>query len=438
MFNGLTITFPNSQIQPKKVYKMSYRQANYEHDYARVYFRDWEIDISRVRPGSPMTITLDGKELVGYVHDVKTFKDNNKDFTEVGFIGASYVMRQSSQAMFKDVTASAVAEKIARKYGFSYKIEPHPRVYKQVSQAGLTDWQFLVKLAKQCGYFVKAESTTLYFQPVFKEAEETITEAPVFSKIDAGFKSVNPLYSFTPIIGETLGHTGADKAATAVAGVDPETGQYFKYTKPKRNTTTRQIAQPELFDKFATAVVAPSYDVAKYEAESIDERSKFPYVAEAEILGTSRVRPGGPIYLQNIGNKYSGYWTVIEVTHEVVEDSVNLYKFTSVITVASDSLGETATAKYPSKPSARGVRNISPALKGTKAKPKNLIKTPTIKVTPPKEIKLVDRINRAANSGARVAQATWTSSTGNLKAAPVTATRNATSVKKAVNYFGRR
>ncbi len=438
MFNKLKVSFPNALVQPTRVYKMSYRQANYEHDYARVYFRDWAIDISKVRPGSPMIITLEDKELVGYIHDVKTYKDNNKDFTEVGFIGASYVMRQSSQGTYNNVTASTVVEKIARKYGFSYKIEPHPRVYKQLSQAGLTDWQFLVKLAKQCGYFLRAESTTLYFQPVMQEMDEFITEAPVFSKVDAGIKSRNPLYSFTPIVGETLGFSGTDKSATSVAGVDPETGKYFKYTKPKRNAPTRKISQPELFDKHATSVVAPSYDVAKYEAESVDERSRFAYVAEAEILGTARVRPGGPIYLQNVGSKYDGYWTVLEVNHEVIEENLNLYKYTSVITVGTDALGENAVGKYPNKPSVRGIRNISPALKGTKSKPQNVIKTPTIKVTPPKTVKLVDRINRSADSGIRVAQATWTSSTGSLKSVARSTTRSTTAVKKAVSYFGRR
>lgn len=438
MFNQLTVSFPNTPTQPTRVYKMDYRQRNYEHDYARVYFRDWDLDVSRIRPGSPMVIVLDKKELAGYVHDVKSFKDNNKNFTEVGFIGASYVMRQSSQTLYKNVSASTVAEKIARKYGFAYKVEPHPRIYKQIAQAGLTDWQLLVKLAKQCGYFVRAESTTLYFQPVLKEVDEFITETPIFAKVDAGFKSRTPLYSFVPIIGETLGHSGADKSATAVAGVDPETGQYFKYTKPKRSNATRKISQPELFDRFATSIVAPSYETAKFEADSVDERSKFAYIAEAEILGTSRVRPGGPVFLQNIGSKYSGYWTVLEVNHEVIEDTLNLYKFTSVLTVGTDSLGQNAVSRYPDTPSARGIRTISPALKGTKVKPKSFVKTPTIKVTPPKTVKLVDRINRAADSGPRTSQATWSSTSGNLKSKQLSASRTPTSIKKAVNYLGRR
>ena len=437
MFSQLTVRFPNALSQPLRVHRLSYRQANYEHDYARVLFRDWDLDISRIRPGSPMVITLDSKEFVGYVHDVKVTSDNNSNFTEVGFIGASYVMRQSSQKTFYNQTGSAIAESLAKKYNFAYKVQPHPRVYKQVSQAGLTDWQLLVKIAKECGYFVRMDSTTLVFQSVTSDFEEYITETPVFSKVDAGFKPLNPIYSFSPVVGETLGHEGADRSATAVAGVDPETGKFFKYTKPRRSAPTRQISQPELFDRFSTTSVAPGYEIAKFSANSIDDRSRFPYIAEAEVLGTSRLVVGRAVYLENVGAKYSGYWTVLELTHEVVEDSLNMYKYTTVISVGSDSLGPSAQARFPQVPNKRGVRNISPAIKGTRVAPRNVIKSPSINVKPLKTVKLVDRLNRAADGGVQVSQATWGSTSGNLSNKVKPATRSAVAAKKAVTHFGR-
>lgn len=438
MFSNLQISFPDAQLQPARVYKLTYRQKNYEHDWARVMFRDWDIDITRVRPASRMEITLDNKTFVGYVHDVKSHKDNNQNFTEVGFIGASYVMRQSSQQTFTNITVSAIAEKMAKKYGFAYKIEPHPRVYKQLSQAGLTDWEFLVRLAKHNGYFLRVEATSLYFQPLLQTFNEALTEAPVFSKVDAGFKSANLLYSFTPTIGETLSHDGADKSATSVAGIDAETGQRFKYTKPRRSPTTRQISQPELFDKHSTATVAPSYEAAKFEAEGIDENSKFPYIAEAEILGTTRIVLGGPIYLQNVGPKYDGYWTILEANHTVIEDGLNMYKYTTELVVGADSLGAGTAGKYSTNPPGRAIRAISPAVRGSRVKPTNIIKSPAIKVAGTKNVKLVERINRAAETGPRVSQATWASNTGSLVRRPQPPGRSAAATRKAVNYLGRR
>lgn len=436
MSDVISVHFPNARVQPQRVYKASYRQKNYEHDFARVYFRDWDLDITKVKPGSPMQIMLEGKEFVGYVHDVKANRDAQSNFTEVSFIGASYVMRQASQQTYKNMTASMVAEKIAKKYGFSYKIVPHPRVFAQLSQAGMTDWEFLVALAKRCGYFVRVHSTSLYFQPLLQEFDEKIVEAPKYTQIDAGFKSRFPLYSFSPKVGETLTHHGADKSAVSIAGVNPETGQYFKYTKQRRGSTTRSISQPELFDKHATNTVASSYEAAVYEAISADEKSKFPYAGEAEILGNASIRPGSPIYLDGLGNKYSGYWTVLEVEHEVFEESLNQHRFTTVLHVGTDSLGASNTSKYPAAPADRARRFISPAVRNTRIVPKNIIKNPGISVTPAKVVKLVDRINRPAESGPKVTQATWSSSAGNLSSKPVKAGRSAVARAKVTNYFG--
>jgi len=437
VFDFVRVNFPTTQGGPTRVHKLTYRQRNYEHDYAKVYFRDWAVNITRVKPGSPMELVIGGKTFSGYVHDVKSYQDGTKNFTEVGFIGASYVMRQASQQVYRNVTASMIAEKLAKKYGFSYKIVPHPRVFSQVSQAGLTDWEFLVKLAKQCGYFVWMDSTALYFQPLLQEFDEKIIEAPSYHKADAGFKSPNLMYSFNPVIGETLTHHGADKSAVSVAGIDPRSGQYFKYTKQKRTPTTRQISQPELFDRHATNVVAPTYEAAVYEAVGADEKSRFPYIAEAEILGNSRLRPGNPIHLAGVGSKYSGYWTILEVEHEIIEDGLNTQKFTSILKVATDSLGSSALGRYPAEPPTRGIRHISPAVRNTQIKPKSVIKSPTLSVTPAKTVKLVNRINRPADSGPTISQATWSSDAGNLSQKPTTKGRSAAAMAKVVSYFGR-
>lgn len=436
MSDVISVYFPEAKVQPQRVYKAWYRQVNYDHDFARVYFRDWDLDLATVMPASKMRITLEGREFVGYVHDIKTHRDSNSNFTEVTFIGASYVMRQASQQTYKNMTASMVAEKIAKKYGFAYKIVPHPRVFAQLSQAGMTDWEFLVALAKRCGYFVWANSTSLYFQPLLQEFDEKIVEAPKYTQIDAGVKSRFPLYSFSPKVGETLSHHGADKSAVSIAGVDAETGQYFKYTKQRRSSTTRTMYQPELFDKHATNTVAASYEAAVYEATSADEKSKFPYAGEAEILGDSSIRPGGPVYLDGIGNKYSGYWTVLMVEHEVFEESLNQHRFTTTLHVGTDSLGASNTSKYPTAPADRARRSISPAVRNTRIVPKNIIKNPGISVTPAKVVKLVDRINRPADSGPKVTQATWSSSAGDLSSKPIKAGRSAVARAKVTNYFG--
>jgi len=412
--NHISVTIPNSKTQLTRVHKAVHRQQNYEHDFTRITFRDWAVEPSAVKAGRPIQFTLDGKKFYGYIHDVKSHQTSNQNITELSIIGASYVMRQASQTVYRDMTADQVVTKIAKKYGFAYKVTPHPRVFPHISQAGMTDWQLMVKLAKQCGYFLRAENTAIYFQPLLQDFDELIYEAKSFAKADAGIKSGNIMYNFRPVIGETLAHHGADKAATSIAGVNPSTGQQFKYTKQKRSATTRKISHPELFDRHDTHVVVNDYKTAIHEANSADDKSRFPYTAEAEVIGMSDLRPGMPIYLSGVGSDYSGYWTILNVEHQSKEETLNDHTYTSILSLGTDSLGAVASSKYPKEPSSKPARLIKPNVKNTKIKATTVLNSTGLNIMPVKTSKLISQVNRASSSGKSVSAAVWKSTQGNL------------------------
>lgn len=435
-FDFVRVRFPESPLEPERVYSMNYYQNNYMHDFAELQFRDWNIDPRRIKRGTPMEITLDGKVLSGYVHDIQPKINSRSSFTKVNFIGASYVMRQQSQELYRNVSADQVIRKIAIKYGFSYRVEPHPRVYPQISQAGMTDWEFMVKLAKQSGYFLRAEGTSIYFLPLRQEFDELISEMLTFTQVDAGFKSENMMYEFKARIGETLFKKGANKNAIAVAGVDYTTGKPFKYTKPVRSETTRSEYQPELFDEHATEVVANNYQIGVYEAVSADENSKFPYKAEALVLGTSYVRPGMPVFIDTGSDEYTGPWTILGVEHQVVEEKLNMQKFTSTLILGSDSLGKPA-GKYPERPPSRRFRTISPGIRNTRIKPNSVIKRSNIKVKTTHDVSLVERINRPAPAGKNVSKTVWASDVSDLKTKPTVPGRSPAALIKVASYLAR-
>ena len=414
MSNYASVDLPTSQSVLSRIYSVSYRQQNYEHDYAKIMFRNWGLSPSQAKPGTPIAVTLRGKTMYGYIHDVKSVQDNNRNFTQVGFIGASYVMRQTSQKIYKNVSADQVVKEIAKKYGFAYRVVQHPRVVPQISQAGMTDWEFMVKLAKQSGYLLRAENTALYFQPILQDFGDKITEAEKFDKNDAGFKSLKPMYSFKPTVGETLSHFDTDKSAVSVAGINPETGEYFKYTKQRRSMTTRSISQPELFDRHATTVVVNNYDAAVSEAYSADTKSAFAYMAEAEVIGSVNLRPGLPVYLGNVGKEYSGYWTVLGVEHYIIEESLNQQRHTTRISVGSDSLGEVIIGNSVMKPSSQPIRNIIPNVRNTQEKPGTILYSPSLHLSPNMNSALVNRTNRPDLASKTLAKTVWKSTHGDL------------------------
>lgn len=434
-----TVSFPTSFDQPDRIHKAWIRQAPYEHEFAEISFREWGIDISRIKPGTPIKLTIHKKKFVGYVHDINADMTATTNFTTVKAIGASYVMKQPGQAIYKNITASDVVKKIAIKYGFSYNIEPHPRVYPQISQAGLTDWQLMVRLAKQNGYFLIVDGTTINFKPLLQDFNDNIEEAKYFARGEVGFKNQDLLYSFYPVIGETLSHSGADKSAVAVSGIDPVTGEIIKVVKQTRSTPTRQNSQTELFDKYATSTVASTYDTAKYEAEAADENSKFPYRADLETMCEGSLRPGMPVYVDNVGSQYSGYWTVLESIHEVTETSLNIMQYVSRFKLGTDSLGRVNKSGVSEKPNKNENRRLIPNVRQTRIVPNDRLKSPSVRLKPTGDIRLVTSKNRTAPNKKfyEVSQNTWSSDQGNLKTKTPEKRRSALASVKVKNHVSR-
>ena len=355
-----------------------------------------------------MKITIKDKEFYGYVHDIRNEQGNNKNFTKVGFVGASFVMKQASQKIYKDMSADQIIIEIAKKYNFAYKVVPHPRIYSQVSQAGLTDWQFMVYLAKECGYFLRAENTEIYFKPFTDDFIKQAKEAISFQKEDGGFKPKNPIYMFKPTLSETLDVFGFKKSTNSIAGVNPVDGSYFKVAKQDNTIANRAYSNPELFDRHSTLTVANDYSTATYLANASDERSRFPYSAEVETIGVSSIRPCSPVYLNNVGSEYSGYWTILSVRHVITEKELNHPLYTCELTVASDSLGHSIDSRVPtSPPPPKLLRTVIPNQLNRNIKPKTVIYKPGIVAGRNRPIELVDRINLKGQTGPFVASARW-------------------------------
>lgn len=409
MSSYVTIDLPNSEFQFQRAYSVDLYQDNFKHDYAEIYFKDWDVSPKFIKPGTLMTLGIRGKILYGYINNIQNVQQEGKNFTKIGFIGASYVFKQASQKIYLNVTADQVVAEIAKKYNFAFKVVPHPRVYPQIAQAGLSDWELMLKLARQSGYFLRAENTELYFQPFDQDFNDLHNQATSFQKADGGFKPINPIYSFKPIVGETFNSMGFEKASVSVAGIDPNTGSYFKYTKQDSFTNTRELSNPALFDRHDTTTVINDYTTATQAGKAIDEHGRFPYQAIVEVIGASDLRPGMPVYLNNVGEDYSGYWTILAVKHKVVEKQMNQQMFTTTLTVATDSLGQiTDTRKNVTPPSDR-IREIIPNSRNTVVKPETVMNRPGLSIKPAKLIKLVNKVNIAISSGPLSTSATWAS-----------------------------
>lgn len=380
MFNYIFVNFPQTTIQPQVIYKADMYQKRYAHELVDLYFKDWGVQYDVVKSGSPIHLVVNGfnekREFYGYVHHIKTDRAPGKNFTKVTVIGASFPMKQQAQETYLNTTADQVVQQIAIKHNFVCFSVPHPRVYPQISQAGHSDWELLVRLAKQCGYTLRANNTELYFQPIMYDYTYHRSEAPKFIMRQANDPQGSTIYSFEPLIGESIPYEDATKGAVAINGVDTVNATPISITQQIRSAKTRTKQQTEFFDIFDTQVVAPDVTIAGYEAEAAENRNYFPYRGQVTVLGNPNLHPDMPVYLDGIGDPYTGYWTILEAHHSIVEEELNRQRYVTTLIVGSDSLGKAnkwTDSKTILAPDYNPSRTIVPNVLQTKIKPETIL-----------------------------------------------------------------
>jgi phage protein D len=309
----------------------------------KVKFRDWDVKYTHIRPGEPVQVTLRGKnsnrEFVGYIHEITPDITPGTNFVELTLIGASYKMKQAHQRVFENMTATRAIREIAKPYGFRVVADEHMRVYPQIIQAGHTDLEIMTRLAKQCGYTLRIEGTTLYFQSLTSEYTSGRATAARFVMSDANTPTGSTIYSFKLNLGESIKYADSYKSAAQIGGVDPRNNKSIIKTNSSRPNVLKETSTTEFFDSFSTDVVAPSLSAADYEAHAIDLRNRFPYRASVEVIGTPSLTPDKPVYFTGLSRDYDGYWIVLSTIHKVVETRPNVLTYTTLLEVGADSLG---------------------------------------------------------------------------------------------------
>jgi hypothetical protein len=230
----------------------------------------------------------------------------------------------------------------------------------------------MVRLAKQSGYTLRANNTELYFQPIMEDYTNNREEAPKFILRPAGDPQGSTIYSFKPMLGESIPYEDATKGAVAVAGVDITNSTPVSITQQIRSAKTRVKEQNEFFDIFDTHTVVPDITVANFEAEAAENRNYFPYRGTVEVLGNPNLRPDMPIYLDGIGEPYTGYWVILEAQHCIVEEELNRQRYTTTLVVGTDSLGQAKAwtdSKTITSPDYKSRRTIIPNVMQTRVRP---------------------------------------------------------------------
>lgn len=191
----------------------------------------------------------------GYVYDIDPKSTTQSHMTQIWCVSASAVLKDSDQVIFKNVTADQVISKICAKRGLTAITQRHPRLRETVVQAGQTDWQLLRRLAKQTGFALKAENTTIFFMSKNKIYQDKKAKAPYFKYADGITKqqrSVGTCLEFIPTVSDDALETGV-RVDRVMTGISSAAGAGIETTHPTKNYSEfvskgKVIPSKEYFD----------------------------------------------------------------------------------------------------------------------------------------------------------------------------------------------
>ncbi|WP_327263842.1 VgrG-related protein [Streptomyces sp. NBC_01232] len=299
-------------------------------DTAVLTYRDPDHEFLRatgITIGSPLRVSVatvkgQARERLfnGEVTALEIDRDRTGSFTVVRAYSKAHRLQRGRRVVaYRNMTAAAIVRKVAAGAGLAVgKVEAAPVTYKQLSQANVSDWDFLQYLAGESGAQVRVDDQGLlqFTRPV----KASGAPAPSTSAV----RDPMVLEYGRNLLALRAALSAADGSSTVqVRGWDVTTKRPLVAEQPSVvSDTVVPGLSPSLatrFGKSAVAVTDTPYRtqaettaVAKATADRIG--SGFGEL-EAVAEGNPLLRAGKAVALGNVGQAFSGRYTATAVQH---------------------------------------------------------------------------------------------------------------------------
>jgi phage protein D len=320
-------------------------------DAATLVFRDPNHELlsaTGVSIGSELTVSVmttgstSQKEIfAGEVTALELDSDGTGSFTVVRAMSKAHrLMRGRKVVAFRNMSAAAIVRKVAAGAGLRPgRIKAKPITYKQLSQANVSDWEFLQNLAQEHGAAVRVDGKgRLNFTELTPASGAPSPSTPAT-------RSPFVLEYGRNLMALRAALTAADQVDTVeVRGWDVNTR---KPLVAEESPTTSDVVRPGLTPSKATkkfgkksrllvtdvpyGTQAEAKETARSLAASM--RAGFGEI-EAVAEGNPELRAGVPIALGNVGADFSGKYTATAV-HHVLEPGQG-YRTTVLVSASPD------------------------------------------------------------------------------------------------------
>jgi len=258
--------------------------------------------------------------IVGEITAVETEFDSTGTFTIVrGYDHAHRLFRGRRTESYTQSTASDVVTSVARRANLTVgTVESTTTVYDHVSQAGVTDWEFLDRLARETGHEVGVRDGKFEFR-----RPRTAADAPDA----AGPATTNPLVLRlgTDLLRFRALVTAAEQVSEVeVRGWDVAQKRALVATVPARTTTA-------VLPTISPADIAHTFGDPAYVASDVPYRSQAEVDIAAAALseqiagafaefeavarGNPKLRANAAVSVEGVGAPFDGKYTITTSRH---------------------------------------------------------------------------------------------------------------------------
>jgi phage protein D len=282
------------------------------------------IDDSRLKPGKHVSISVGFDMKVqplieGFITHVKPQIVSDPAQCVIDIWGMDKSILMDRQEVLKDwpnKKDSDIAREILSKYGFDPKVEDTKIVHSDKVSTIVqreTDMQFLKRLAERNGFLCYVENKTGYFEkPGLKQDRDAV--------LDFKFDDQGVLKRFDVEV------NGLSATQVKMFQVDRLNKKVISVSVEKSDQKSLGADSPWVFQPPSTGnpSVYASMNAVSSETEmkalcsGMAAESEMFVSAEGEVAGNKLgkiIRPGGIVIISGVGNTYSGYYYVSNVTH---------------------------------------------------------------------------------------------------------------------------
>lgn len=295
---------------------LTYRDPDHE------FLRATGITIGTPLRVSVMTVKGQARERLfnGEVTALEIDRDRTGSFTVVrAYSKAHRLQRGRKVVAYRNMTAAAIVRKVAAGAGLAVgKVEAAPVTYKQLSQANVSDWDFLQYLAGESGAQVRVDDKGLL--QFTKPAKASGAPAPSTSAV----RDPMVLEYGRNLLALRASLSAADGASKVqVRGWDVTTKRPLVAEQPSVvSDTVVPGLSPSFAARFGKSAVAVTDTPYRTQAETTavakaaaDQVSAGFGELEAVAEGNPMLRAGKPVALGNVGQAFSGRYTATAVQH---------------------------------------------------------------------------------------------------------------------------